>query len=418
MLRRKSEEHIVQNGVRQVFVSQRGGIPTTVKRGIRSHAFRKDRSMDRSAMGARIDSPKARRNGLSVIELLVVVSIVGLLVALVLPALQAARESSRRTHCQSNLRDIGHAIQQFEQIHGRLPTGGRGIDFSVNPPATVFDVKSTFMELVTYFEESYLGSAVKPEYAYNDAAWPANQVAARSPISTLLCPSSVLRLADPDGYGQTDYMPVVYTDIDPQTGTRNPLTLKSGALVVGGLPLARVSDGPGHTIAMLEDSGRNWEAYYPVMNSGYADPVFSGGSAQVWNGKAQVSYSQWLAAHKLASQGFPLGDNVTPSGNRAMNRWAEPACGAGVSGQANSVPGHIVNPINGNDTPAGGPPTCPWGTTNCGPNEEAFSWHPLGAHALMCDGHARFVGKQINPVVLRHMVTPDEQVPYDDAAVP
>src|SRR5580704_5064646 len=119
--------------------------------------------MDLSAMGAPIDFATARRNGLSVIELLVVVSIVGLLLALVLPALQAARESSRRTHCHSNLRDVGHAVLQFEQVHGRLPTGGKGTDFSVNPPATVFDVQSTFMQLVTYFEESYLGSGVKPE---------------------------------------------------------------------------------------------------------------------------------------------------------------------------------------------------------------------------------------------------------------
>jgi prepilin-type N-terminal cleavage/methylation domain-containing protein len=374
--------------------------------------------MDLSAMGAPIDFATARRNGLSVIELLVVVSIVGLLLALVLPALQAARESSRRTHCHSNLRDIGHAILQFEQVHGRLPSGGKGTDFSVNPPATVFDVQSTFMQLVTYFEESYLGSGVKPEYAYNDSAWPANQVAARNPVPLFLCPSSVLRLADPDGYGQSDYMPVVYTDIDPQTGTRNPSAIKAGALVVGGLPLARVTDGTGRTIAMLEDAGRNWEAYYPVMNSGYSDPIFSGGSAMVWNGSAQVSYSQWLAAHKLTSQGLPTGDSQTPSGNRAMNRWAEPACGGGVSGQTNSNPAHIVNPINGNDAPAGGPVSCLWSTTNCGPNEEGFSWHPLGAHALMCDGSARFVGKQINPVILRYMVTPDEQVPYDDGSVP
>jgi type II secretory pathway pseudopilin PulG len=379
--------------------------------------FSEDQIMDEILTTANSLIGKARR-GLSVVELLVVVSIIGLLIALVLPALQAARESARRSHCGTNMREVGHAMLQFEQVKGRLPTGGKGTDFSVSPPATVFDVQSTYMQLVTYFEESYLGSAVKPEFAYNDSAWPANQTAARSQISILLCPSNALRLVDPDGYGQTDYMPAVFTDIDPNTGTRNPLAIRAGAMGLGGLPLSKVTDGLSRTIAVLEDTGRNWEAYYPNMKSGYADPVFSGGSAQIWNGSAQVSYSQWLQAHQLVSEGSPAGDSQTPSGQRAMNRWAEPACGGGISGQANSTPGHIVSPISGNDVPAGGPPDCPWSTTNCGPNEEAWSWHPLGVHALMCDGSAKFIGKTISPVVLRRMVTPDEQVPYDDGEVP
>lgn len=379
--------------------------------------FAEDQIMDENVTRACGPVGEGRR-GLSVIELLVVVSIIGLLIALILPALQAARESARRSHCGSNVREVGHAMLQFEQMKGRLPTGGKGTDLSVSPPATVFGVQSTFMELVTYFEESYLGSAVKPEYAYNDAAWPANQAAARAQVSILLCPSNVLRFVDPDGYGQTDYMPVVFTDIDPNTGTRNPLAIKAGAMPLGGLQMSKVTDGLSRTVAMLEDSGRNFESYYPNMNSGSADPIFSGGSAQVWDGSKQVSYTQWLQAYNLVSQGLPAGDSPTKSGNRAMNRWAEPACGGGISGQANSVPGNIVNPINGNDIPAGGPPNCPWGTTNCGPNEEAWSWHPSGAHALMCDGSARFVGKTINPAILRKMVTPNEQLPYDDAEVP
>lgn len=360
----------------------------------------------------------ARRNGLSVIELLVVISVIGLLVALALPALQAARETARRTHCGNNVREIGHAMLQFEQVKGRLPTGGKGIDFSVSPPATVFDTQSTFMQLVTYFEECYLASEIKPEFAYNDSAWPANQVAARTQVPVFLCPSNTARLADPNGYGQTDYMPTVFTDIDPITGVRSPLAIKSGALALGGLPLSRITDGLSRTIAMIEDSGRNWEGYSPSMKSGFADPVFSGGAARVWNGSAQVTYDQWLQTRQLISQGLAAGDKQTPSGNRAMNRWAEPACGGGISGEANSIPGTIIEPINGNDAPAGGPADCPWSMTNCGPNEEAWSTHPSGAQALMCDGSARFLGNSIAPAILRYMITPEEQIPYDDIAMP
>lgn len=359
-----------------------------------------------------------QRAGLSVAELLVVISVVGLLVALVLPALQAARESSRRTDCTNNLRQMGLAMSQFHDARRRLPSGGEGTDFTVNPPATVFELQSTMTQIVSYMEESYATNLYKPEYAYNDYAWPANQSAARIVVPSFLCPSDPFRLADPDGYGQTDYMATVYTDIDPITGVRNPLTRKAGAMALGGLPAARVIDGLSLTTAFVEDSGRNWEALSPSIRSPYADPVFSGGGAMVWNGLKPVSYSQWCGEKAISSLGLPPGEQPTPSGNRAMNRWAEPASAGGISGQANSTLAEPLAPINGNATPAGGPPNCPWSQTNCGPNEEPWSWHAAGCNFLMCDAQVRFVRKEIDSIVLRRMVTPDEQVPYDDAAAP
>jgi prepilin-type processing-associated H-X9-DG protein len=358
------------------------------------------------------------RGGLSVIELLVVVSIIGLLVSLVLPALHAARESTRRTTCANNLRQVGAAMMQFEHARTHLPSGGEGTDFTVNPPATVFELQSTMMQVISYMEEGYLTAGYKPQFAYNDYAWPANQVAARTIVPSFLCPSDPFRLADPDSYGQTDYMATVYTDIDLNTGVKNPAARVAGAMGLGGLPVARITDGLSLTTAFVEDSGKNWEAFYPNIRSAYADPVFSGGTGKVWNGTAQVKYTDWLKANSLSSQGQPPGDTSTGTGNRAMNRWAEPASAGGISGQHNSTPGNLLPPINGNDIPAGGPPGCPWGTTDCGPNEEAWSWHPRGANVLMCDGRVRFLAKTIDPRVLRKMVTPNEQVPYADTDAP
>jgi type II secretory pathway pseudopilin PulG len=205
-------------------------------------------------MGAK--ETELRRAGLSVVELLVVISIVGLLVALVLPALQAARESSRRTNCTNNLRQLGAAMSQFEQVRGRLPSGGEGTDFTVSPPATVFELQSTLTQIVAYMEESYATNGYKPEYAYNDYAWPANQLAARIVVPSFLCPSDPFRLADPDGYGQTDYMATVYTDIDPNTGVPNPLARKAGAMALGGLPAAKVVDGLSLTWRIRARTGR------------------------------------------------------------------------------------------------------------------------------------------------------------------
>ena len=73
------------------------------------------------------------RRGLTLVELLVVVAIIGLPVALVLPAVNAAREAGRRTTCLSNLRQLALGCLQHEQIRGFFPTGGWGRDWVGDP---------------------------------------------------------------------------------------------------------------------------------------------------------------------------------------------------------------------------------------------------------------------------------------------
>jgi prepilin-type N-terminal cleavage/methylation domain-containing protein len=64
-----------------------------------------------------------RKRAFTLIELLVVIAIIGLLAAMMLPAVQAARESARRANCQSNLRQFGVGLQNHADIHGELPSG-------------------------------------------------------------------------------------------------------------------------------------------------------------------------------------------------------------------------------------------------------------------------------------------------------
>ena len=69
---------------------------------------------------------RSDRRGFTLVELLVVIAIIGILVALLLPAIQSAREAARRTQCKNNLKNIGLAIQNHVSSYRVFPTGGAG----------------------------------------------------------------------------------------------------------------------------------------------------------------------------------------------------------------------------------------------------------------------------------------------------
>jgi prepilin-type N-terminal cleavage/methylation domain-containing protein/prepilin-type processing-associated H-X9-DG protein len=326
------------------------------------------------------------RKGFTLIELLVVIAIIGILVALLIPAVQKAREAAARTQCVNNLKQIGLALHNHVDRNSRFPTSGEGVD--ATGLGTAFDLQSTFTHLLPFIEGGDIAAMYDMNTAYNGST--GNIVAAKSVVQTYLCPTNPARPAsgrDSLGYGYCDYMPIAYTDIniiDTSAGkdVRDVVSKRStGGLRLGGAAPGDISDGLSKTIAIMEDVGRS-ETYNTLK---YVDPV---------------------------------GTDLLPTGTTFRNawRWAEPDTGNGVSGPPGAKYGSVnLRVVNNNEKPIGGGAGCPWTTNNCGPNDEPFSFHGGGVNAVFLDGHVSFIRESITPPVMRALLTPNEGIPPPDS---
>ena len=149
---------------------------------------------------------KPRSRGFTLIELLVVIAIIGVLMALLLPAVQMAREASRRAQCQNNLKQFGIALQSYHERSGRFPFGWMcpSYDPSFCPPDRAWPYMwSGWAMLLPMLEESNLYAALN----FSRTVWDTNNYTNTTGIASALglfaCPSnadakSVPVLSDPN----------------------------------------------------------------------------------------------------------------------------------------------------------------------------------------------------------------------------
>jgi prepilin-type N-terminal cleavage/methylation domain-containing protein/prepilin-type processing-associated H-X9-DG protein len=297
-----------------------------------------------------------KRYAFTLVELLVVIAIIGILVALLLPAVQAAREAARRIQCGNNLKQMGLAAHNFHDTNQKLPSSVRPAGLTPLPRIAGLTLLLPFIEQRNSYD--------KYDQTKN---WfdPANLPVTSQTIPSYNCPSTAADKKRLDGIPESSpWTPVVATsDYSPTIGVDQRLVASglvdyadNGMLPKNGDPrFADVTDGLSNTLMYAESAGRPF--------------VFRKGLKKFGN--------------------YPT-DRLNAGG------WARPASDFSLDGSSYdgaTFPGPCaVNCTNGELVGSAFPHPY-YGTEG---TAEAFSFHPAGINVAMGDGSVRFISESIS----------------------
>ncbi|MBX6315677.1 MAG: DUF1559 domain-containing protein [Isosphaeraceae bacterium] len=364
-------------------------------------------------MTVAFDRPAWRKpRGFTLIELLVVIAIIGVLIALLLPAVQAAREAARRAQCTNNLKQIGLALHNYHAANNCFPPGGTNTSDMTGKVRGAWGNWSAHALLLPYLEQQPLYSSLNFSLVNqgNTSDYPGyvtQTTGITAPINVFLCPSSPPIPAGPYGtfYGKPSpgncYFASVGSSLNQYGGDPAGVAYSSsagsavpnGMFQVFGQPISQrdVLDGTSNTIAFGEwrlGDGNDSKLTVPQ------DII-----------KVGASYPQG------AGPGHPL--LVMPLGGQPLNGWLVNCAGAARQGGnqwsylgqfwceglfARTVGNTLVAP-NGNY------PNCAINTYG-GDTDGSYgnfglsSYHSGGANVCMGDGSVRFLKSSVNQVVI------------------
>lgn len=131
-----------------------------------------------------------KRQGFTLVELLVVIAIIGILIALLLPAVQAAREAARRSQCSNNLKQLALGIHNYADANRTFPSGFL-TNYPANPATLEMSHWSWGALILGYIEQSPLRDQLRvgPIALHTDLATAAGLAALQTPLATFVCPS-------------------------------------------------------------------------------------------------------------------------------------------------------------------------------------------------------------------------------------
>jgi prepilin-type N-terminal cleavage/methylation domain-containing protein/prepilin-type processing-associated H-X9-DG protein len=341
------------------------------------------------------------RRAFTLVELLVVIAIIGVLVALLLPAVQAAREAARRSQCSNNLKQFGIALHNYHDTYQSFPPrrGGSGNAIASTTDtgrlSGNYDRKSAFLFLLPFIEQQPMAQQMEagdttlgiapggPAGWYTNAAW----LPHRTQLKVVVCPSDNIVGLGTGNNGKNSY---AFSLGDTITGHNGSTVLTRG--VFGGSQRCKgfnhITDGSSNTIAMSEriyhtqsgwrtanlDDQRTMTAQEPTINT-------NPGACLAW-----ASNKRFIPSAQVKGRFGAL--------------WSD--------GQAERVGFVTVLPPNG--------PQCVNDTNgNADSNGgvlSAASYHPGGVMAVFCDGSVRFVNDNINTGNLALAPVPTGPSPY------
>jgi prepilin-type N-terminal cleavage/methylation domain-containing protein/prepilin-type processing-associated H-X9-DG protein len=303
--------------------------------------------------------------GFTLIELLVVIAIIGILIALLLPAVQAARESARRTQCSNHLKQLGLALHNYLSTNRMFPlamdSGGADPNVTYDPWGDAYQGThglSWILFILPFIEETKLYDQWDFKLSVRG-----NQPIARIDISGLYCPSRRTKIRNEDLPLMFNQWDAGGTDYGGCMGFVNPIwDNKSGFSSYPAPPNC------AHAIDQIDGFDWAWpDPKIPQPNPrGFFTPWH-----RIDVGKVSDGVAQTIMTGELQRLPGPSCEETSHDG------WAP----AGVSNLFNTQ----------------------WGAFNDGHFESPGSEHPGGANFGMGDGAVRFLSENIDSITLKFL---------------